>query len=567
MVLTPETAAQEILETMVDSLFLLDENLAIQKVNSATLNLLKCDEARLLGRSIFSIFSPDKILEDPPLEQLIKRGPVRSHEITFKLTNDEKISLSLSASPVRGENDSAFGTVIILRDISNIKRIEEQLRFLASYDSLTLLPNRILLNDRLQQALGRARRFQRLVALLLIDMDHFKDINDTYGHDVGDLLLKAVANRIKTNLRENDTAARLGGDEFVVVLTDVENSDSVSQVAGRIVESFSRPLIIDGHELSITASIGISLFPSDGTSAEGLFKNADQALYRAKDNNRNNYQFYSSAVSASELEKISAEKNLQDAIEAGEFKLYYHPVFDLSSGRMTSVEAVVRWMHTELGLVSPMDFIPSAEKSGLIGLIDEWVLRTACRQTKAWQAERFPAVPVSVNISPQQFKLPSLKGTIKTILGETGLRPEFLMLEISESSVVSNMDMSREIIQGLYELGVRIILDNFGAGYSSLAWLKHLPVEALKIDSFLIKNIADDPNTAFFVKAIILLAHSLNIRAIAKGIETDEQLERLHSLRLEEPFSLKCDQGQGFLFSKPVTGEDLARLFLQPAKS
>ena len=567
MVLSPETAAQDILETMVDSLLLLDENLTIQKVNRATLDLLKYDEAKLIGKPIFSIFSQDKVLEGAPLEQLIKSSPVRSHEITFKAENGETISLSLSASPVRGENDSPLGTVIILRDVSKLKRIEEQLRFMASYDSLTLLPNRMLLNDRLQQALGRARRFQHTVALLLMDMDRFKDVNDTFGHDVGDLLLKAVAERIKRNLRENDTAARLGGDEFVVVLTDLENSDSVSQVAGKIVESFSQPLIINSHELRITASIGISLFPTDANDAEGLYKNADQALYRAKDNNRNNYQFYSSAVSASELEKISVERNFRDAIEAEEFKLFYHPVFDLDSGRMTSIEAVVRWMHPDLGLVSPMDFIPSAEKTGLIGLIDEWVLRTACRQNKAWQDERFPAVPVSVNVSPQQFKHAGLNDTIKTILGDTGLRPEFLMLEISESVVVSNVDKSIEIMKGLRELGVRIVLDNFGSGYSSLAWLRHLPVEALKIDSFLIKNIADDPNTAFFVKAIILLAHSLNMQAIAKGIETGEQLERLRSLRLEEPFSLKCDQGQGFLFSKPVTGEDLTRLFLQPAKS
>jgi diguanylate cyclase (GGDEF)-like protein len=433
------------------------------------------------------------------------------------------------------------------------KRYQEQLEHQANYDALTGLPNRNLLLDRLKQAVYSQRQV-RSIAVVFVDLDHFKLINDSLGHNAGDTLLQKMAERLRLAVRDGDTVSRLGGDEFILVLNDQNNEDDVFRAMQRIVGKVNEPITIDGRELYVTCSAGISLHPQDGPDVESLLKNADAAMYRAKDNGRNNFQFYTAEMNTLVNERLSLETSLRRALERNELLLHYQPKLDLKTGRIVGVEALVRWQHPEWGLLYPDRFIPLAEETGLIVQIGDWVLRTACIQNRAWQDAGLPPVVMSVNLSPRQFRQDALFKSVARILAETGLRPEHLEMEITESMVMHNADASIAILKGLKEIGVHLSVDDFGTGYSSLAYLKNLPIGILKIDRSFVHDIngPGGKRDGLLAQAIISLGHSLNLKVIAEGVEEEAQLDFLKAHH--------CDEAQGFLFSKAVPPDSFGLL-------
>ncbi|MCM2359631.1 MAG: EAL domain-containing protein [Geobacteraceae bacterium] len=424
------------------------------------------------------------------------------------------------------------------------QQAQEQLEYQANHDGLTGLPNRNLLADRVRQALLYARRNQRQVAVLFVDLDHFKFINDTLGHDKGDRLLKIVAARLTDCVRSDDTVARQGGDDFVIVIADLAAAEDAGQVARKIQDAVSRPLTIDEHELEISCSVGISIYPKDGEDAQSLLKNADVAMYRAKDQGRNNFQFFTNELNDRAVARMTMEKHLRRALERGEFLLHYQPQVDLNSGRISGMESLIRWQSPELGFIPPASFIPLAEETGLIVPIGEWVLRASCAQNRKWQDAGFPPLVMAVNLSPRQFRQEGLAGTVARILEETGLAAHYLELEIIESLVMHDVECATVILKKLKELGVQLTMDDFGTGYSSLSYLKRFPFDKMKIDQSFVRDITSDPGSAAISRAIIAMAHSMNLRVIAEGIETKGQLGYLRSHG--------CDDMQGYYFSRPV---------------
>jgi diguanylate cyclase (GGDEF)-like protein/PAS domain S-box-containing protein len=482
---------------------------------------------------------------------------VRSVMVLPLLISDEAVgTLALYA----GEIDFFHADEIkllteLVRDIAfAVDHLDKQakLNYLAYYDVLTGLPSRTLFQDRLGQALTSANRHESKLAVLLLDLDDFKNINDSLGHNAGDQLLKQFATRLAGSLREGDTAARLGGDEFVAILDNVASEEDATLVAQKILKLNIEPFTIDGHKLFVTCSIGISFYPKDGEDAETLLKNADAALYRAKDLGRNNAQFCSAEMNAKALQRLTLENNLRHALERQEFLLHYQPRVDLHSGEITGMEALVRWQHPEQGLIPPGRFIPAAEDSGLIVPLGAWVLHTACAQNKAWQATGLKPVCMAVNLSARQFRQQDLVEVVTRILQETGLDAAYLELELTESMVMQNVETTIATLTRLKAIGVKFSIDDFGTGYSSLSYLKRFPIDYLKIDQSFVRDISTDPDDAAITKTIISMAHDLGLRVIAEGVETQEQetFLRLHH----------CDEMQGYLFSKPVSAEQVEAL-------
>ena len=441
------------------------------------------------------------------------------------------------------------GRVWSFRDITAHKQAEERLGYMAHHDALTGLPNRALFYDRLTQGITRLPWSDRLAAVLFLDIDRFKLINDTLGHATADLMLKAVAERLVSCVRDGDTVARLGGDEFTVLLVDMAAKEDVSIVAQKILESIAQPYDLDGQQFYVTTSIGICIYPPDGSDAATLLKNADSAMYAAKEQEGNNYQFYSNVMNNQSSGRLMMENALHHALERNEFVLHYQPLLDFNSGRFAGVEALLRW-NREGELISPAQFIPLAEDTGLIVPIGEWVLRTACAQNKAWQEQGFPPMRVAVNLSARQLQLPHLKETIEGILKETELEPCYLELELTESMMQSLQ--ATGTLRALKELGVHLAIDDFGTGYSSLSHLQRYPLHKLKIDQSFMRNLPADENNVAIVTAIVAMAQSLNLKVTAEGVETAEQLAFLRTLQ--------CDELQGYLFSRPVPSDELTRL-------
>lgn len=441
-----------------------------------------------------------------------------------------------------------------LLDVSKRRELEETIRHQAYHDALTDLPNRALFKDRLSVALAQARRSEQMYAVMFLDLDRFKVVNDTAGHAEGDRLLKIVADHLKSLMREGDSVARVGGDEFTVLL-EITKMEYAISIAERILRSFQEPRQLGGHEFRITVSIGITVFPGHGGDAETLLRNADIAMYRAKEEGRNNYQIYTPAMNALLLERLAVESDLRHALEREEFVLYYQPQVDMKTRRITGLEALVRWEHPRRGLVPPMEFIPLAEETGLIAPLGEWVLRTACRQNKAWQDAGLPPMRVAVNLSARQFEQPGLARAIAHVLSETGLAPQYLELEITESTAMRNVDYTAGMLRELKEMGVRIAIDDFGTGHSSLGYLKRFPVDMLKIDQSFVRDLPADEHDATLASGIIAMAHELKLEVIAEGVETEEQFAFLQRQR--------CDEMQGYLFSKPVPTGEFERMLRQ----
>jgi diguanylate cyclase (GGDEF)-like protein/PAS domain S-box-containing protein len=454
----------------------------------------------------------------------------------------------LLIAPVRDEKgDKVTHFIGVQNDVTERMSYESQLEHQANYDTLTGLPNRNLLQDRLGQTLAYARRHERELALLFIDLDYFKNINDSLGHNAGDQLLKLVAARLAGSVREGDTVSRQGGDEFVVILSDVAAAEDVTLVTQKILHVMSESFDVDGRELYVTCSIGIALYPKDGKDGQTLLKNADAALYRAKDMGRNNAQFYAAEMNLKAMERLVLENGLRHALERNEFLLHYQPQVDLRSGEINGMEALVRWQHPELGLVSPVSFIPVAEESGLIVALGEWVLRTACAQNKAWQRAGLKPISVAVNLSARQFRQPNLVEVVAGILRETELDPAHLELELTESLVMQNVEATIATLGRFKAMGIKLSIDDFGTGYSSLSYLKRFPIHTLKVDQSFVRDIITNPDDAAIAKAIISMAHDLQLRVIAEGVETEAQKTFLQQCR--------CDDMQGFFFSKPVPAE------------
>lgn len=450
----------------------------------------------------------------------------------------------LLIAPVRDESGKVTHFVGIQNDVTERKNYENQLEHQANYDALTELPNRNLSQDRLGQALSYARRHGRDLAVMFIDLDHFKNINDSLGHNIGDLLLKLVSARLAGCVREGDTVARQGGDEFAVILSEIAAEEDATVVARKILKVIAEPFTIEGHELHVTGSIGIALHPKDGEDSQTLLKNADAALYRAKDMGRNNTQFYAAEMNVKAMERLMLENGLRHALERNEFVVHYQPRVGMRSGEITGMEALVRWQHPELGLISPVRFIPVAEETGLIVPLGEWVLRTACEQNKAWQRAGLKPVCVAVNLSARQFKHQDLVQVVADILKETGIDPGYLELEMTESLIMQNVEETIATLTRLKAIGVRLAIDDFGTGYSSLSYLKRFPIDMLKIDQSFVRNITTDPDDAVIAKTIISMAHDMQLNVIAEGVETEGQKS---FLRLRH-----CDEMQGYLFSRPV---------------
>jgi diguanylate cyclase (GGDEF)-like protein len=432
---------------------------------------------------------------------------------------------------------------------AQLEKANAQLEHAATHDALTGLPNRVLLADRLAQATAQSERYSRGFAVMVVDLDRFKSINDSLGHIAGDDLLKEMAKRLSQQLRKADTLARLGGDEFVLVLNEISGPRDAETVASKVLAAMAQPVTLSGLEVQISASIGISVFPEDGVDAETLLQHADAAMYHAKKNGRNAFQFFAPVMNAFARERLEIESGLRRAlVQGGEFELHYQPKVEVSSGRIDSAEALIRWRHPKRGLTAPSGFIPIAEETGLIVPIGEWVLFEACRQARAWQSGGMQPLRIAVNLSAQQFKQKSLVTTVREALAAAGLDPGYLELELTESAVMHDAESSIQVLRQLSDLGVRISVDDFGTGYSSLSYLRRLPLDKLKIDRSFIREVAASRDDAEIVRAIVSLAHSLHLKVIAEGVETAEQLTFLRGLG--------CDQYQGFHCSPPVPADE-----------
>lgn len=431
------------------------------------------------------------------------------------------------------------------------KRAEARLHELAYYDVLSGLPNRRFFLELLNQALLRAQRTHLQVALLFLDLDRFKLVNDTLGHPVGDELLRAVAKRLKNSLRAGDTVARLGGDEFTIIVEDITSPDDIAGLAQKMLNALTPTFTLEGQDVFITASIGIALYPGDGTDGNSLLRNADAAMYACKEQG-GNFRFYSPSMNAATLERLAVETGLRRAMERQEFVLHYQPVVEFSTGTILGLEALIRWQHQDRGLLYPDTFIPVAEGAGIINAIGEWVLRTACAQMKAWQANGFPLRSVSVNLSPKQLHRPDLVDMVARVLQETGVAPDCLVLELTEKLLIQNIEQTGLPLRTLREMGVQLAIDDFGAEYSSLGYLRRLPISVLKIDRSFVQDITTNSDAASIATMIITLAHSLNLRVTAEGVETLEQAKVLYARR--------CDLMQGDYFSRPLPADKLTAL-------
>ena len=463
-----------------------------------------------------------------------------------------EIPIEDSVAPIHDREGQASGAVIVFRDVSVARAMALEMAHSAQHDFLTSLPNRVLLNDRVTQAIALAPRHLKKVAVLFLDLDGFKHINDSLGHPIGDQLLQSIAKRIVNCVRGADTVSRQGGDEFVVLLSEVERSEDVALTARRILQTIALPHPIGQHDLHVTTSIGLSVYPDDGCDAETLIKNADTAMYQAKENGHNIYRFFKPAMNVRAVERQSIEESLRRALERHEFALHYQPIVNLKSGEITGAEALLRWTHPTRGLVPPSQFIPVAEDCGLILPIGDWVLREACRQARAWIDTGLPLETIAVNISAMQFRDENFLEGVFAVIEETGLNPRSLELELTESVLMRHAESTESILKKLGAKGVQLAVDDFGTGYSSLSYLRKFPIDALKIDQSFVRQITTSPEETTIVTAVISMGRSLKLRVVAEGVETREELAFLREH--------DCEEAQGYYFGRPTPPKEFAAL-------
>ncbi len=516
-------------------------------------------EGEIVDRNLVSSYIPIRASEDAPVEAVFE---VYS-DVTDLVTGLQRLQWEI-AGWVVGSLSLLYALVFLIvhRAERTIQRQEKarlkneaKIHYQAYYDSLTDLPNRTSFSERLQEAIKRARRAERMLAVLYIDIDEFKLVNDSFGHSTGDQVLRIVAKRLTSCVRESDMLFRMGGDEFTVIIEGLEFVGSPGGLANRIIDAMAEPMVVNGHDFIVTASIGIAVFPKDDATVEKLVKDADTAMYLAKEAGRNQYQYYSPSMKEQAAERLAFETGLKQALRNNEFLLYYQPRVTTDDEDIVAVEALLRWEHPQWGLVRPNVFIPLLERMGLINDVGKWVLRGACRQVKLWHEDGMSGLRVSVNISPRQFRTGLLVETVKDALSESGLDPVHLELELTEGVLIDNIDETVKIMRELKQLGVSISIDDFGTGYSSLKYLKVLPIDFLKIDRTFVMDLANNEKDAAIIKTISALAHSLKIRLVAEGVEQPQQVEFLKTQ--------DCHEFQGFLFSRPVPPQDIPVIVAQ----
>lgn len=506
------------------------------------------DEVVGRGAGMLDSDDPGESISQLPLQALARIGYWQG-KILVRCKNGKLCPVWLGVSVVREENRALEHYIYIFSDMTERMEVQRNIRFLAHHDPLTGLPNRLLLRDRMEQAVALAGRMQSCVALMILDLDRFKTINDSLGHPVGDALLKEVVERLKGCVRESDTISRQGGDEFIILLNDVRDSEAVARVADKINQCMAAPVVLDKHVLNTTFSIGIALYPNDGLDFDSLLQKADTAMYHAKESGRNGHRFFTEEMNQQVVEHMTLETQLRKALEKKEFILHYQPQLDLQEGKIVGVEALIRWNSPGNGMVSPARFIPVAENCGLIVPIGAWVLNEACRQAKAWQDAGLPPFVVAVNLSAVQFKRQELITSVINALVLSDLDSQWLELELTESILIQDAEATLDAVRRLKALGVKLSVDDFGTGYSSLAYLKRFAVDKLKIDQSFIRDLVADPDDAAIVRAIIQMAHSLKLKTIAEGVESEELSNLLRMFH--------CDEIQGYWFARPMPADQL----------
>jgi diguanylate cyclase (GGDEF)-like protein/PAS domain S-box-containing protein len=541
-----------VFDTTTEGIMVTDEDNQIKTVNPAFSRITGYSQDEVLGRTpnMLSSGRHNKAFYEKLWESVLEKG-YWSGEIWNRRKDGSVFPEWLSISAIK-DDDLVKEYVAVFSDITKHKEDEEQIRYQANYDALTGLPNRSLLSDRLSQAIVAAHRESWMLAVLFVDLDHFKVVNDTFGHVVGDELLQLVSARIKACLRESDTVARFGGDEFIILLQDVTEMDSVAFVAHNIIEHITRVYSLYGREIFVGASIGITVYPDDAMNADSLLRNADMAMYQAKERGRNTYQFFTASMQQHTLERQQLELDLRQSIKRNELEIFYQPIINPKLNKVVSVEALLRWNHPYRGMVSPAIFIPAAEDSGQIGPIGEWVLRGACQQLRRWHMAGFSDLKLAVNLSSRQRELGLEVNFLKQVLEETQISSDCLTLEITESLLMKDTDEAMTWLSGFKALGVKLSVDDFGTGYSSLSYLKRFPVDVLKIDRSFVSDLPDDLEDSTLVKAIVAMAESLNLSLVAEGVETKEQADFL--------MNVGCHNLQGFYYAKPMTAKSLSDL-------
>jgi diguanylate cyclase (GGDEF)-like protein/PAS domain S-box-containing protein len=548
--------AQVTLNSIGDAVICTDVSGNVTFLNVVAEKLTGWTRQGAAGRPMAEVF---RVLDGARSEVTSKPAPIDQNRIDGVPPNrilvrgdGLVIPIEDCVAPIHDREGQVTGTVVVFRDVSAARAMATQIAYSAQHDFLTGLPNRMLLNDRIGQAIALSARRSGKVAVLFLDLDGFKYINDSLGHPVGDRLLKSVAKRLVGCVRRSDTVSRQGGDEFVVLLSELRSAEDAAVSARRMLRAVANAHSVDQHDLHITTSIGVSVYPNDGGDAEALIKNADTAMYQAKENGRQSYQFFAPAMNVRAVERQSVEENLRRALKHQEFKLQYQPKVDLNAGRITGAEALLRWNHPTRGLISPGRFIPVAEECGLILPIGAWVLREACTQARIWLDHGLNFTTMAVNVSAMEFREDDFLRGLFGILDETGLGPEYLELELTESVLMKRAESTASILQVLRDRGVKVSIDDFGTGYSSLSYLRKFPVDSLKVDQSFVRQIGTAGDDTTIVTAIIGMARSLKLRVVAEGVETLEELEFLCAHH--------CDEAQGYYFSRPLPPADFAHL-------
>jgi diguanylate cyclase (GGDEF)-like protein/PAS domain S-box-containing protein len=565
------------LEHTPDHVYFKDKEGRFLWVSASLAKALSRSVEDIIGKTDFDFFDEtlSRVYREAELQIMSTGKPMIDRVVQHSWPNGRRTWALNVAFPIQDGAGRIAGIWGTNKDITAAKLMEQELaaetqranemtaqatahakhiEFLAYHDGLTGLPNRSLFSRLLNQSINEARRFNRELAVAYLDLDRFKHINDTLGHEAGDQLLKEVAARLKTCMRDSDTISRLGGDEFVVLLPELGDGQCAATAAQKILSAMAVPFTLIGHEFRVTTSIGISVYPQDGLDEQTLTKNADIAMYQAKEQGKNRFQFYSDTLNAQSLERLTLESSLRHALEHNDFRLHYQAKRDLGNGRITGVEALLRWEHPDLGTVAPMQFIPVAEEMGLIVPIGRWVMRTACAQNVAWQKQGLPPVSIAVNLTQRQFSDDHLLRDVKAVLKATGMAPQLLELEINERMLIHDVENTLRILTGLKSLGVRIAIDEFGTGYSSLATLQRFPLDTIKIDRSFIRDVTSTTQDADLANAIIAMGKSLSLTVVAQGVETREQVDFLNAHA--------CDELQGFYFKKPLPADQFTELLM-----
>jgi diguanylate cyclase (GGDEF)-like protein/PAS domain S-box-containing protein len=538
-----------IVESSNDAIIVKDLNGIITNWNSGAERIFGYRASEIIGCSISLLIPPDRLEEESKIMRLVKRGKLTDHFETVRWgKGDKAIDVSVTISPVKNSEGKIIGASKIARDITQRKESQERIQYLAHYDSLTGLPNRTLLADRMKIAIGNAARYSKRLALLFVDLDRFKLVNDSLGHEIGDELLKVAAERMQSTIRHIDTISRLGGDEFIVLLSQIAAAEDAARVAEKLIAAVSEPYRIEEHELLLTASVGISIYPDSGAEANSLLRNADASMYSAKESGRNQYRFYSEDLTSRVTERLSLERDLRGAIERDEIFVVYQPQIELATRRVIGAEALMRWRHPGRGLVLPASFIPVAEDSGLILPLGEHILRESCVQARHWYDRYGFDVGVAVNISAVQFRQKDFTEVVLRVLADTGISPSCLELEVTESVVMQGVESAVEKMRILDAHGIKIAVDDFGTGYSSLSYLRQFHVDRLKIDQSFIHDLPDNADAEAIIRAIVAMGRSLGLHVIAEGVETEAQAQFLQSIQ--------CDESQGYLYAKPMMARD-----------